>query len=119
MNPRYDTDPGDDNDDFEATHRDLEAYVRGGQATSAGLERLRWERKMMRRIKSIESRLEKIEDKTHDTGEIAIIAQTEIKPTKEFVDAIRKWRSTIINSLIAAGATGAVAWFLSTHGVKQ
>lgn len=119
MNPKFDINSvEDENDDFESTHLNLEAYVRGGKATEAGRERLLWERKLQRRVKFLEERLGKLEDATHDTVEIAAIAQREIGPARKFAEDVIKWRGIIVTALVTAAAGGLVTWFLATHGVK-
>ncbi len=118
MDRKYDINKGDDDDDFESTHRDLERYVRGNEQINAGLGRLVWERKLMRRFQKLERRVANIEDNQHTTVEIAAIAQREIGPARKFVDAIIHWRHKIVTYAISAAVTGAVTWFLATHGVK-
>jgi hypothetical protein len=115
MHSLFDVNPGDDDDDFEATHRNLEAYAREGRATDAGRERLLWEQKLMRHIKKLEHRLSLVEDNQHATVEIAAIVQKEIGPTKRFVDAIILWRTRIISWAVAATITSLVAWFFGTR----
>jgi hypothetical protein len=117
VNSKYDINAADEDDDFEATHRDLEAYVRGNQQVNAGLGRLVWERKVMRRIKSLETRLGRVEDNQHSTIEIAAIAQKEIGPARKFVDAVITWRRTIVKYTLSATITAVVVWFLAKHGV--
>lgn len=118
MDPKYDINASEEDDDFESTHRDLEKYVRGNEQINAGLGRLVWERKVMRRIKSLERRLGDIEDSQHSTVEIAAIAQREVGPARKFVDAIIHWRKKIMNYAIGAAVTALVTWILATHGVK-
>lgn len=108
MDRKYDTERGDEDDDFEATHSQLAAYVREGQAISAGQRRLIWEQKIMRRIKKIEMRLGILEDSTHSTVEIAAIAQKEVGPAKRFVLAIIHWRDQIVLWAIRALVGAAV-----------
>jgi hypothetical protein len=119
MNPKYDINAADEDDDFEATHRDLEKYVRGNEQLNAGLGRLVWERKVMRRIKSLETRVGRVEDGQHSTIEIAAIAQLEVGPARKFVDGLIQWRRKIFGYLLSAVATGVVAWFLTKHGVSH
>lgn len=119
MNPKFDVDREDLDDDFEATHRHLDAYVRGDEQRNAGLERLRWERKMMRAVKALQQQVKDLQDGQHSTVEIAVIAQKEIGPARKFVEAIIHWRRKIINYAIGAAITGGVTWFLATHGVKE
>lgn len=118
MNPKYDVEREDLDDDFEATHRDLAAYVRGDEQRNAGLERLRWERKMMSVVKKLLKRVSDLEDGQHNTAEIAIIAQREIGPARKFVEAVIHWRRQIIKWAATAAVTGLVAWFLAQHGFK-
>jgi hypothetical protein len=119
VDPKFDINASDEDDDFESTHRDLEAYVRGNQSVNAGLGRLVWERKVMRRVKSIELRLGRVEDGQHSTIEIAAIAQKEVGPARTFVEGIFTWRRKIIGYLLSAGASALFVWFLAKHGVSQ
>lgn len=118
MNPKFDVDREDLDDDFEATHRHLDAYVRGNEQLNAGLERLRWERKMMRAVKKLQQQVHDLEEGQHNTLEIAAIAQKEIGPARKFVEAVIHWRGQTVKYALAAALTGLVTWFLATHGVK-
>lgn len=119
MDPKYDINASDEDDDFESTHRDLEKYVRGNEQINAGLGRLVWERKVMRRLQKLERRLGAVEENQHDTVEIAAIAQREVGPARKFVDGIIHWRKRITNYAIGAAVTALVTWILARHGVKQ
>jgi len=119
VDQKYDINRADEDDDFESTHRDLEKYVRGNEQINAGLGRLVWERKVMRRIKSLERRIGDVEDNQHSTVEIAAIAQREAEPARKFVDTVLQWRRKILGYLLSAAATGVVAWLLAKHGVSH
>lgn len=118
MNPKYDINASDEDNDFESTHREIEAYIRGGKQTDAGLSRLTWERKVMRYIKNLNDRLNRVEDSQHTTVEIAAIAQKEVGSARQFVDAVIHWRARILKWAAFAAVTALVTWILAQHGIK-
>jgi hypothetical protein len=118
MNPKFDINASDEDNDFESTHKELEAYVRGNQQTNAGLSRLMWERKVMRYIKNLNDRLSVVEDSQHSTVEIAAIAQKEVGPARTFVEAVIHWRRQIIKWAAIAAVTALVTWLLAKQGIK-
>lgn len=121
MNPKHDKDRRELDNDFESTHRDLQAYMSQGRHIDAGTARILWEEKVMRRLKECETRLELIEDSAHDTQEIATIAQAELKPyvpIRAFWEFCVKWKRRILRWGVAAAVTAFVTWILAKHGIK-
>lgn len=121
MDRKFDKDRRELDNDFESTHRELQAYARAGQSVDAGSARLLWEEKVMRRLKACETRLGNLEDNSHNTQQIATIAQAELKPylpIRAFFEFCVKWQRRIIRWGATAAVTALVGWYLAKHGIK-
>lgn len=123
MNPKFDKDPRDLDNDFESTHKLLVTYnENGGRTLDIATQRLLWEQKVMRVLKEQGKRLDAFDEwkDGKSTVKLAVLAQKEIAstPVVKFYASVRKWTGRGAGHLLAAIATGAVAWYLASHGFK-